>query len=155
MTGTQTEGYWEGALWVYHADIVNNGANSGNQVYSIVPGVGNELEVLYGTVFNGDAAGRSTTVIIDDGTNNLSLMVSETLGSAASRDFPSSNTSRGAAGQRYILAGTMRLITTVASVAVSQDSRLGLCCRIRGDLPTVTLTSPTGATETVNRNQVF
>ena len=43
------------ATWVYHADVTNDGTNSGNHLYVVQPGAGNEMELLYGSLANDDA----------------------------------------------------------------------------------------------------
>ncbi len=159
-----SEDYWDGALWVFHADIVNDVTNSGPHTYSIVPGAGNEMELLYGTFLNGDTSNRTFQAVIDDGANSLGTFVGDpggiTLNLGESHGFPVAEARLAAgtgtaAGQRFIIAGTMRLRFILQAVSVNQDSALGFVCRIRGGLPTVTLTSPTDAAETVNTNQVF
>lgn len=160
---TGDQGYWDGALWVYHADITNNGSNSGNHTYAVVPGAGNEMEVLYGLILNGDASNRTAGVLIKDGAggNIISRILSSfTLNAGISHAYPVADerSATGAginAGARIIIGGTIELSATFASIAVSQDTAFAIVCRIRGGLPTVTLTSPTDAVEVVNTNQVF
>lgn len=155
-----SEHFWEGAVWVYHADIVNDGSNSGNHIYSIVPGGGNEMEILYGQLVNGDTSARVATIMIDDGANQITRFLALTLGAGGVHGFPISNvvTAAGAGSGPYvrlIVAGSMRLRANVDAIAVSENTGLAIACRIRGGIPTVTLTSPTDAVETVNMNQVF
>lgn len=159
-----SENYWEGGLWVYHADIVNDGSNSGNHTYSIAQAAGDEMEVLYGIFLNGDTSNRTLQALIDDGANTLAALLGDiggfTLNAGASQGFPVADPRASAGGGssggiRYIVAGAMRLRFVLGSVAVSQDSALGIVCRIRGAIPTVTLTSPADAVETVNTNRVF
>lgn len=152
------EDYWQGALWVYHADITNDGSNSGNHVYSVSQAVGSEMEVIGGRVLNGDASSRTLDVYIDDGTNQIMpLITTKALG--AGDEIPL--LSRGGSDitpffNRVLLSGTMRLIVNIAALAVNKDTAVGIICRIRyPPLPTVTLTSPTNAVETVNTNLVF
>ena len=156
-----SEDYWEGATWVYHASITNNGSNSGNHDYVIVPGAGNEFQILTGTIFNGDTSSRSVEGRIrDDGQRTLGYVIERdaTVAAADQRAFPSTQ-SLGDGGpaqtSRFIVSGTMEVFLQVRLIAVNQDSQIGLVARIRGGLPTVTLTSPTGATEVVNTNRVY
>lgn len=152
--------YWDGAVWVYRATITNDGSNSGTHEYDIVPGAGNELEVLYAQLFNGDATGRNGGMNIKDADGgksigeirNASISATDTL---ALPNRSSGSNADGGVGQRIIVAGTMSLVLSVASLAVLKESRLGIACRIRGGLPTVTLTSPTDATEAIQTNRVF
>lgn len=158
---SRQDGYWDGGTWVYHADITNDGSNSGNHTYSVVPGAGNELEVLYGRILNGDAAARTSQVLVKDvvGGEILARIVNRSLGAGLDHSFPAVSeavdSAKLSAGARIIIAGLMELQAVIAAVAVSQDSAFGVVCRIRGGVPTVTLTSPTDAVEVVNRDQVF
>lgn len=152
-----------GRTWVYEADITNDGINSGNHQYLVVPGAGNELEILYGHLGNLDSAGRTSNVIVrDDDAKQLGYLIpnNAVIANAVFVPFPTIdeiNVSASGAGQsnRWMLSGTMDLLVLVASVAVSQDTRFAIVGRIRGGIPTVTLTSPTDAVEVVNKNQVF
>lgn len=147
------------AIWAYHADIVNDGTNSGNHVYAIVAGPGNELEVIGVALLNGDATDRQGTLEFEDEEpDRLGRAFSRTHSAGTIVGFPYAEDDFGsglAAGPPYSIAGVMALRWTLASVAVSQDSALGIWGRIREGLPTVTLTSPTDAVETVNKNQVY
>ncbi|MFQ5810612.1 MAG: hypothetical protein ACE5JM_13430 [Armatimonadota bacterium] len=148
-----TEAYWEGVIWTYFQTITNDGTNSGNHNWVIEGAAGEEFEVLYGHLFNGDASARTVSAQIRDISNNiLSYLLPNgaSVAAGAARAFPTSMSSADddAVGHgRLIVAGTMDLNFTINSVAVSQDTRLGLVLRLRAGLPTVTVTSPTGATE--------
>ncbi len=155
-----SEGYWDGALWVYHADITNDAMDAATQSYEIVPGAGNELEVLYGSLFNGDTTDRQATLRFEDDADNvLARAWSRTLTAASAGQFPYAEddfTTGVAAGGRYILSGTMVLHAEVAAVAVLQDSALGLVCRIRGGVPTVTEAASAGVPViSINTERVF
>ncbi len=147
-----------GNLWVYHADIVNDASNSGDHRYSVVPGDGEAMEILYGGILNGDSSSRTGNVWIRDALtgNDLTRLMNETLGAAAFRSFPTvgAGDSVEAQGGRFLVYGNMALVGEVLAVAVSQDSAFALAALVRGALPTVTLVSPTDATETVNTNAV-
>ncbi len=136
--------YWTGANWMYHATVTNGAGGAGNQSYTLTPGTSNELEILYGVIFNGDSAGRVATVEIDTGTagETLAEIVSVTADAGSSHSFPHSDVAAAggthlSAGPRIFLSGGMRLVATVAAVAASEDSAFGLVCRIRGPVPTV------------------
>ncbi len=153
-----TENYWEGATWVYHADIVNDGSNSGNHVYTVVPGVGNELEVLFGSVLNGDTASRTVQFSWNTAISGGEVLEFYGLSLGAGLRmalFPSDGQADQPIMGRHILSGGMSLSISVSAVAVNQDSALGFVGRLRGSIPMVTLTSPTDAVETVNITQVF
>lgn len=161
MTQGRQEQFWDGATWVYDAIITNDGVNSGTHIYDVSPGVGNELEILYGQLRNLDTVGRIIDIFIEDDVPNALVYMSPSsfsLTQSQRMPFPVTDEAlANSAGQarRWLLSGGMNLSCVAASIAVSQDTRFSICCRIRGGLPTVTLTSPTDATETVNINQVF
>ncbi len=165
-----SEDYWAGATWVYADIITNDGSNSGNHTRSIVPGDGNEMELLYGLLFNGDASARAAKVVIGTGggtpnftgfANVMYLLLPTGLNLAATTPtpFPVSDDvgSGGASGQgaRHVISSSMELFSQINSIAVSKPTRFAVACRIRGGIPTVTLTSPTDATEAVDINQVM
>lgn len=160
-----SEDWWDGALWVYIATITNNGANSGAHVYNMVPGAGNEVELLYGHILNGDTSARVCKVnMTDDEANALAALLDDLAGisltGGVTNSFPMGGDVPAAAGSgagptRFMVAGTMALNIQAAAVGTSQDTRVAIVCRIRGGVPTVTLTSPTGATEAVVKNQVY
>lgn len=157
--------YWSGATWVLRAIITNDACCSGTHNYAVVPGEGSEMEILYGTTTNADSAGRVASVrILDaDGGNVLTSFGELTITAGERFPFPSSDGSLSGthteiaarAGNRYTVSGTMALEFNIAAIAVNQDSRFAVVCRIRGSVPTVTLTSPSGATEAVSTNKVF
>ncbi len=157
------EDYWEGATWVYQADITNDGSNSGLQSYEVTPGAGNEFYIMYGYLHNGDAAGRTGNVLILSGTGgeHLTNLISSdaTVGAADRRNFPAhgdANTDdRNSQPSMPIVSGTMTVLATMGAVAVNQDTQFAITCRIRGAVPTVTLVGPTDAVKTVNVNQVY
>ena len=156
-----SEDYWEGRTWVYHADILNDETNSGTHSYEVSPGRGNELEVLYGRLLNLDSTARTVNANVDDDAGNQighMIPTNFSLTQAQRIGFPvidEANSNAAVNSNRWFLSGAMTLQVEIASIAVSQDTVFSISCRIRGGLPTVTLTSPTGATETVNRNQVY
>lgn len=162
MGARENEDYWAGALWVYHADITNDGSNSGNHQYVVTPGAGNEMRVLYGTLANDDTSTRASEVWIRDAGGRLIARLRGRGNAVAGddRSFPLSNVSgsldeSSIGGSEIVVAGAMDIIAVVESVATSQDTAFAIVCRIRGGIPTVVLTSPTDAVETVNTNRTF
>lgn len=154
--------YWAGALWVYQATITSDGADAGDHIYTLTVGAGNELEVLYGTILNGDTSARNVRVDIDDGANRLGqLLFAVAANAAAYQSFPvapveAAGGNVSGAGARYIVAGAMRIVATVFAVAVNQDSAFSIVCRIRGGVPTVAETMSAGTpTILINTEQVF
>lgn len=140
-----SEDYWDGALWVYHSTITGQaGQGAGDITWLIVPGGGSEMEILYGEVINGDTAARVANVDIetDQAGERLARLVNTSVSAAEWIDFPvtdeNASSSVAQAGPRYIVAGTMRILVTVTTVAQAEDATLGIVCRIRGGVPTVT-----------------
>ena len=121
------------------------------------------MEILYGYIFNGDTSARVSVVRIQDSAGslnlgfltdrNISVTAGEVLGFPTSIAGTSYNDQPSLPG-RAIVSGVSQLHAQVGSVAVSQDSVFTITARIRGGVPTVTLTSPAGATETVDLNVV-
>ncbi len=161
MTIDRDDAFWAGSLWVYQADITNGAGGAGDNSYTVTVGVGNELELLYGELFNGDTSARTVTVEIDDGTNRIAQLLNVAADAAKRHGFPiNDDISTGGGvvaggGRRFILAGAMRLIVTIAAVALSQDSALGLVCRIRGGAPTVVEAGASTPTININTEQTF
>lgn len=154
------EDYWEGGTWIFSAKITNDGSNSGTHEYDCTLAAGDEMEVLYGSIHNLDSSTRTALGLVEDTDDNEIgiFLTSNAISAGFSNSFPQVHApgdSRSFAAKRFILSGTMNLHMQLASVAVSQDSRFAVVCRLRGDPPTVTLTSPTNATELIETNQVL
>lgn len=158
---TEQGRYWDGALWIYQADITNDGINSGNHIYELIPGDGNELQILYGAIFNGDGVARNAQLDILSGSGGetiFEMMENPAIAASGYETFPKNSTvteSNAPTGGRVIIAGNMGFKAQLASVATSNDSAFSIGCRIRGGVPSVTLTSPTDAVEVVNISQVY
>ncbi len=145
-----------GATWIYHADITNGAGGAGAHIYTMTVAARSQIEVLYGSMFNGDTTDRNSTLEIEDGGGNrITRFFSRTHSAATFGVFPYAEDDFGsgvAAGGRYLLGGGMVLIWTLAAVALSQDSAFGLACQIRvGDVPTVVEVG--ASTPTININQ--
>ncbi len=158
MSFRTDDGYWAGATWVYQ--VVAEGSGVASHVYTVSPGVGNEFEILYGSVDNRAASARTSEVLIDDGANVLvPISTRENVNSGHFLGFPHSepaitNAAAGA-GVRWFLAGGMRLVATLVSMSAGDVSAFGLVCRLRGGLPDVTVSVGGTPTVTENRNEVF
>lgn len=156
------EGYWEGGTWVYQAQITNGAGGGGAVSIVVTPGAGNEMEILYGSLTNGDGTGRSAVIKIrDDGDNDLAhlINVGYSLGAASTICIPlfdqATDGAHAGSGTRLILSGGMDLIMQLSSVAASQDGVFSLVARIRGDIPTVTETGQSTPTITINTEKVL
>ncbi len=142
---TSTREWPDGATWVYHSTITGEaGAGAGAITWLIVPGVGAEIEVLYGEVVNGDTVGRVINVDIetDQAGERLALLINTRVAAGEWIDFPTTDenasSSVAQAGNRYFVSGDMRFLVTVTDVAQAQDATLGVVARIIGAVPTVT-----------------
>ena len=149
-----------GATYVFQGTILNGGVTLGDHTYAIATQAGSELMLMYGDILNGDAAGRAGSVDVDDGTNILAKLLgnAQTIGAGARRGFPVSGTvgdNQAPSPLLGFISGGMRILATVSSVAISQDTAFAIVARIRGREPTVTLTGPAGSTATTNTNRVF
>ncbi len=60
-----SEEYWGGANWIYQATITNGVGGAGNHTYAITTGIGDEMEILFGSVFNGDTVARVVKMHVD------------------------------------------------------------------------------------------
>ena len=161
--------YFDGAIWAYHAKRTNEAGQGASDItFTVTPGAGNELEVGYGSLFNGDTVSRAGRVEIDLGsatTNQIADLIGT--GGAAqnitSGRFASFPTSDGFAaggvgltpGFRFPLAGTMRLAALLQSVADGQDADFSLVARITGSLPDVVEAGAGAAVVSNKVEQVF
>lgn len=155
MTQGRQEQYWDGATWLYSALVTNDGDNSGTHTYAVVPGTGNELEIIGGFLENRDSAGRTGNAIIDEtaGGTAIARLIGENESIAAGVERHYGPTATTATtylqGDRIKISGSMEITFGLSAVAVSLASRFTMIARIRGAIPTVTITSPTGATEAI------
>ena len=154
--------WWDGGTWCYFATRTNDASNAGVHTWEIQPGAGNEMELLGGHFFHDSADALALAVrVTDDEDNNLYLLLpwNVTASQSQYQPFPATDEMGGngaALVQRLIISGTMKIrITHTTNIGTSKKTQIGLACRIRGTLPTVTSTGPTGSTESVSKNQVF
>ncbi len=144
---------WEsGGLFVVQIEILNDGSTSGNHNVEIRPGAGQEFEFLYGRIFNGDVAARTAVATIrNEQAGTMAELQRSSIGAGDDAPIPSSNnTASLVAGVHFDLGGDMGILYVLASVAVSQNSIHCFVLRLRGEAPTITITSPSGATETTD-----
>jgi hypothetical protein len=141
-----------GAIFSLFQTITNNAMNSGNHVVNISPGSGNRFVAETGRILNGDAAARSTTVAITDGTNDLAFATVGALGAGSNIQLPYLGGAPAAGGNNphpgpggVQLAGDMQLRMAVASVAVNEDTAQALSARCFAGVPTVSTSAPCGA----------
>ena len=96
---------------------------------------------------------------IDDGTNAIVQIFTINPTANTNYYFPDANTptAGSAAGQRYMISGTMRLVLTAQTSTISGTQTFAVACRLKGAVPTTaTLADTVGVpTLTTNTNRVF
>ena len=147
------------ALFHYRSTIVNAVGASGAHDHSIVPGRGNMMRFLYGTLLNGDTAGRALTVqLLTTGNFILTnLLGAVTVAAGARRNFPTDEVSAdggGVGSTPLYVAGDDQFFVRLAAVAVSENSEFAFVALMSAGEPTVTITSPTAAVETVSESEM-
>ena len=146
-----TEEDW--ATWIYQADITS-GTGDGDATFTVTAGVGNEAEILYAQLFNGDTVTRVVQLIIDDGTNEFDRLLDTNCTAGARQSWPVINEQADggttAGPGRYLIAGPMRLVATIVGLGSTDDVAFSLTCRINAGVPTVV--EAASGTETVNIN---
>jgi len=163
------------ATYVFQGTVAED-ATAGTHVCTatITPGAGNSLEVVAGQITVGaTATAQGAFVKVDDGTNTLYHLLngeeSTATVSGLVAHFPTTSESNigetalaassflHAVPNRGFVSGSMRLILTVTTAAVSVTQTFAVVCRVRGlGLPTATLADSVGApTLTTNTNTVF
>lgn len=156
-----TEEYWEGRLFLYHGEITNGAGGGGNISWVIIPGRGNELELLYGHLQNGDTAGRTGSINIETDTSGELVtrpLTSSSFAAGARRFFPvaepsADNTTAGPA--RWIISGIQRISVTMGAVAASENAVFSFAARLRGGMPGITEAGNSTPTIAINVEQVF
>jgi len=133
-----------GTLLSTQYSFTNDGANSGNHSIKIEPATDCPMFLYNYAVYNGDAAGRATTLTLHgSGAVQLAVLYTATLGATSYDMWPDEG---GAIGPLPVPAN-QELVSTVAAVAVSKATRHALVYRYFGaTAPTVTTTGPTNCT---------
>ncbi len=146
------------ATWILQGTVAGDNAGGADYACTVTPGVGNELDVLYGDILHNDTSGRLTQVVSrGDGDEILATLIQETLTNAR-RGFPDSDTRAAPPSSplRLLLSGGMNLIFSVDAMAQDKLMTFALCGRINGGVPTVATTVSAGTkTETINTNKVI
>ena len=129
-----------GATFLFHINIANEGAAGASNVELIyTPGEGSEFEILYGLITNGDTVARTLQAYIDDGTNDIVNLESQSMGAGARLGFPKAFAAGAVEGAsnpgRYLISGPMRLRMIANSVADGQDATFAGAFRIKGAIP--------------------
>lgn len=155
-------GRWAGRTWV-HDQTVTNGATGGASTIGIlvVPGKGNEMELISAIVQNLDAVNRFSRILILTPAGAVMDIPNITLQNipAGHQGFPvpgpedalpSSDESFGPG--RRIISGEMQLQMQNLATDASQDARFGIVARVRGRKPTVTAEGNADFTTVVNED---
>lgn len=153
--------YPPGASWGWRGTITNSAGNTGAHTYDFTPGQGTEFELIGGYLLNTAGATETINVYIRE-TNRVFMYLVPVAASVADgqlRSFPTPEVSAdngpvGAPGPLRV-SGTAFLQVVTSSIAISQDTSVGLWARIFGQPPTVTMTGGTGATTDEQVNQVY
>ncbi len=149
------------ATWLYHATVKNDGITLGNHEYDVTCGVGSRFEFGWGTLSNRDLSNaHNWFVIIQDALDcdqvgTMATFTSITAGvrgvfpdrlsyAAAVRD------QMGYGGTPLEISGGTFLHAEIQSLPINEDTEFSMNVRVRGAKPTVAITSPAGADETVN-----
>lgn len=158
------EGYWTGATWVYQSDIANGAGGAGVQSVTVVPGAGNELEFLYGSIVNAAGANEEFEAKITDDDDNFIVTIAKdkVVADTNAMNYPaapgggnSGDDPFGSAAGRYIVSGTMKLVFITTSISASQNCQFAMTCRVRGGAPTATESGASTPVITINKEQVF
>ena len=145
----------DGAEWVLQGTIVTDGTNAGNAIVRIDVGKGNVVEVLHGKMKHTDGSSRAVTVIKRDPSDNEVARFMSNSFANGEQNFPQEGTTGvETAPNDRIVSGDEDIEMKVASMSISSIFTFSISLWIWGGVPTVTLTSPTGATETTNTKQV-
>ena len=105
------------------------------------------------------AKALNITIEIRNNDNNIirSILPATSVAGGAVREFPTKELSSDdgiASAEFIVVAGVEDFHVLLASVNVNDDSLVSLYGLVSGGPPTVTLTSPTGATETETANEI-
>jgi len=153
----QSASWVGGRTYVFQGTVLLDGT-AGTHIASltVVPGAGNELELVYGQMTNAGSATLGVDVLIDDGANTVTELVAAS--TAATYRFPQSLSSaiQAGPGARYLISGTMRLRLIAQTSTVSVTQIFAVVLRVWGDSPTFTLADSVGSpTLTTNTSGFF
>lgn len=151
----------QGALFTFQGTVVNGAGGAGDNTLTVTAAAGARVKLLTFRIVNNDTAARVSSLVVDDGTNLLHLLgFNSALGAANNQAFPSVATTDAAsfagngAEPGIWIAGSNRLVGTLAAVAASQDSAWAMTCLVWGAAPTCTLAGASTPTLTTNTSRV-
>ncbi len=135
-----SDGYWDGATFLYVADITNGGGGAGTQSYTLTAPGGTEFEVMYVKVSNDEAscARLVTVAITGDGGEAGPRLIGASTAAGTFRVWPAvgTNDDNGFLGfARVVISGGMALTITIVDVTLSEDTAVFVGLRIRSGVP--------------------
>lgn len=136
---------WNGGTLVStQYSFTNDGANSGDHSLKLEPASGCPVELVLWLIYNGDAAGRVTTLDYSTaGATQLCPLYTATLGATTFDAWPDEGTSL----TPLPVPSTNEILSKVAAVAVSKASYHVLVYRYFGaTAPVITTSGPTNCT---------
>lgn len=153
---------YEGALFLYTATVINSGGISTVSV-QLVPGAGNEFELLYATISHNDATASTMNVLFRDENAVTVLPFYDALASVTQNSvlkIPPLGTVAGTGGNdlaagpgRLLLAGDMDFFMSAVDIDDLEGITVSIVGRVFGGVPTITA-SPV-ADETVTNERVL
>ena len=160
---TELEASWPaGVTWVFQGTVAED-ATVGTHVVSltVTPGAGQEIWLMYAKFTEGAGTG-TLTVQIDDGTNIIATLASQSLTTGQFMDFPytgaiAAQTPLNVSSIGILISGTMRFLMSNSTATVSLTHTFAVAFRLKTSaLPTATLADSVGTpTLTTNTNKVF
>lgn len=160
-----TEEFWEGATFVYRSTIINGAGGGGDCSVLLVPGQGNEFELMYGTIAHNDATASNIDVHIRDEDNNIQayLYDVDAVTQNSVCQFPTApqaaatggNAADSPAATRFVISGTMNLFMAAIAIDASEGTTNTIVGRYRGDLPTITETGNSTPTITITTERSY
>lgn len=150
--------YWGGSTWVYNSTILN--AALGAQTVTVIPGEDNEMELLYGSMFNLTGGNITGTVRIrDPDGNQLLILYRGVSNSSNALGWPTNSNSTTnalpAAGSRFLISGEMKLELEMGAVPDTKSVEYSVVGRVRGEAPTVVEDGAGVFVPTVRTNRFF
>lgn len=152
-----------GKMFTYFVDMMNDGSNAGAHSVTYIAGEANRFQVMMGHTQNDDSASRVLSVLFRHavGSGDMEfLVVGIGVGADQHMNWPLVNATvaagePGNVAERAVLTGAaLNILSTLAAVAVSQDSRHSMRARFWGGAPTVTEAAPSGATITIDAERI-
>ncbi len=163
MPTDQVQTWPDGGLFIYVADITNGAGGAGTQSYTVTAPDGSEIEFLFGHMTNDEASSARTFIVtIDAGApgSPLTRIYDASLNANQQAGIPHAGSVAAAGaviagGVRLFMKGPMRLVISIASVTLSEDTSVGLTFRCRGGIPTVVEAGASTPTITITEERML